>query len=57
MNPPNKRAMDADPGTPNAIVGTSDPPSFALFALSGAMTPLTSPFPNVLSASFTVFAA
>ena len=39
------------------MVGTSEPPSLALLALSGAITPLTSPFPNVLSASLTDLAA
>ena len=43
---PMNTAMDPDPGIPNSSVGTSPPPSFALFELSGPMTPLTSPFPN-----------
>ena len=54
---PSKMAIDADPGTPKANVGTSAPPSFALFALSEAITPRTSPFPNVSLAPGTDLAA
>jgi hypothetical protein len=46
--------MDALPGTPKAIVGTSAPPSLALLALSEAITPRTSPVPKVFSAPFSV---
>jgi hypothetical protein len=46
--------MDAVAGTPNAIVETNAPPSFALFELSDAITPRTSPFPNVSAAPFSV---
>ena len=42
--------MEADPGTPKAIVGTKAPPSLALFELSDAITPRISPLPNVSSA-------
>ena len=38
-------AMEPDPGIPNKSVGTSAPPSFALLADSGAITPRTSPVP------------
>ena len=38
--------MAALPGTPKASVGISEPPSLALLALSGAMTPRTSPEPK-----------
>ena len=49
--------MVALPGTPNAMVGTSAPPSLALFELSEAMTPRTSPLPKVSAAPFSVFSA
>ena len=39
--------MVALPGTPNATVGTSAPPSLALLELSDAITPRTSPLPKV----------
>ena len=41
-----KIAIDPDPGMPKISVGTSPPPSFALFELSGAITPRMSPWPN-----------
>ena len=44
------------PGTPNASVGTSEPPSFAFAALSGAMTPRMSPLPK-FCVSFSDFIA
>ena len=50
---PSRIDIDADPGTPKAIVGTSAPPSFALLAASLAITPRTSPLPN---RAFLVFA-
>ena len=49
--------MPALAGTPKATVGTSAPPSRALVALSAAMTPRTSPVPNVFAASFSVVSA
>ena len=49
--------MVALPGTPKAMVGTSAPPSLALFELSEAMTPRTSPLPKVSAAPFSVFSA
>ncbi len=47
-------AIEAEPGTPNATVGISAPPSFALLEHSQAMTPRTSPLPNVSRAPFSV---
>ena len=44
-------------GLAKATVGTSAPPSFALLELSEAMTPRTSPLPNVSAASFSVLSA
>jgi hypothetical protein len=44
------------PGIPNSKVGIKPPPSFALFAASGPITPLISPFPN-LDLSFEVCTA
>ena len=41
------RQVEADPGTPKAMVGTRAPPSFALLELSEAMTPRTSPAPKL----------
>src|ERR1044071_8510871 len=41
-NAPSRMAMVALPGTPNATVGTSAPPSLALLELSDAITPRTS---------------
>ena len=41
-----RMAIDALPGMPNATVGTRSPPLTELFAVSGAMTPRTSPLPN-----------
>ena len=45
--PPRKIAMDPDPGMPNSMVGRSAPPCMALLALSGAITPRTSPLPKL----------
>jgi hypothetical protein len=56
-NAPSRIAMVALPGTPNATVGTSAPPSLALFELSDAITPRTSPLPNVVLAPFSVLSA
>ena len=49
--------MVALPGTPNAMVGTSAPPSLALLELSEAITPRTSPLPKVCAAPFSVLSA
>ena len=38
--------MPDEPGTPKNNVGRSEPPSFELFAVSGAITPRTSPLPK-----------
>ena len=57
MNAPSRIAMPAEPGTPNATVGTSAPPSRELLADSDAMTPRTSPVPNVCDAPFSVRSA
>ena len=43
--------MVALPGIPKAMVGIREPPFMALLALSGAMTPRTSPLPNSASGS------
>ncbi len=43
---PIRIAMPEDPGTPKNSVGKSEPPSFELFAVSGAITPRTSPLPK-----------
>ena len=48
VRPPKNTAILPLPGIPKRIVGTNPPPSFALFADSGAMTPLISPLPNLL---------
>lgn len=50
-------AIEAEPGIPKAIVGTSEPPSFALFDDSDAITPRTSPRPKVSDAPLQVRAA
>ena len=52
--PPKTSAKVDDPGIPNASVGINEPPSFAFVAESTAITPLTSPFPKVSSAPFSV---
>ena len=49
-----RMAIEAEPGTPKAMVGTSEPAVMALLADSGAMTPRTSPLPKVLLAPLTV---
>src|SRR3954471_19848928 len=54
-NAPSRIAIVALPGTPNATVGTSAPPSLALLELSEAITPRTSPLPKVCAAPFSVF--
>jgi hypothetical protein len=56
-NAPSRIAIVALPGTPNAMVGTSAPPSLALFELSEAITPRTSPLPKVSRAPFSVLSA
>ena len=56
-NAPSRIAMVALPGTPNATVGTSAPPSLALLELSDAITPRTSPLPKVRLAPFSVLSA
>ena len=38
--------MTASPGIPNAMIVTSDPPTFALFADSEAMMPSGVPWPK-----------
>ena len=43
---PSRIAIGALPGMPKATVGTSAPPFMALLAVSGAITPRTSPLPN-----------
>ena len=43
---PIKTAIEPEPGIPKSKVGTSPPPSLALFELSGPITPRTSPLPN-----------
>ena len=45
---PRKIAIPTLPGTPKKSVGMSCPPSTALLADSGAMTPRMSPVPNVV---------
>src|SRR4030095_8757842 len=40
---PRSNAMTTVPGTPNAIVGTNEPPNQELFAAPGPKTPRTSP--------------
>ena len=40
-----------EPGIPRASIGTREPPTAALFALSGAMIPSGFPFPKVPSLS------
>ena len=49
--------MERLPGIPKAMVGISDPPSFELLALSGAMTPRTSPLPKLSRAPGQVWIA
>src|SRR3974377_530571 len=51
-NAPSKSAIDGEPGTPNASVGMSAPPSRALLADSAAIRPRTSPLPKVSPAPF-----
>ena len=48
------RAMPPLDGLPNVIVGMRWPPSIELVALSGAITPRTSPVPHVFTPSFSV---
>ena len=45
MKPPSNNTLFPDPGMPNKRVGIRAPPSLALFADSGAITPLMSPLP------------
>jgi hypothetical protein len=56
-NAPNRTAIPALVGTPNATIGTKAPPSRALVALSAAMTPRMSPLPKVSDAPFSVRSA
>ena len=46
MSAPIRIAMAALPGMPKAMVGISAPPFIALLAVSGAITPRTSPLPK-----------
>ena len=46
MSAPRRIAIEALPGMPNATVGMRAPPFIALLAVSGAITPRTSPLPN-----------
>ena len=39
-------AMPDEPGMPKNSVGSSEPPSLALLAVSGAITPSTAPLPK-----------
>ena len=48
---PSMIAMVALPGMPKATVGISEAPFMALLALSGAITPRMSPWPNCLRSS------
>ena len=54
--PPSKIAILPEPGMPNSNVGTRAPPSLALLADSGAITPRMSPVPY-LSLFFVVWIA
>ena len=54
IKPPKSNTLLPEPGIPNNKVGINAPPSFALFADSGAITPLISPFPN-FEVSFVVY--
>ena len=45
IKPPRSKTLFPEPGIPNSNVGIKAPPSLALFADSGAITPLISPFP------------
>ena len=53
IKPPRSKTLFPEPGIPNSNVGIKAPPSLALFADSGAITPLISPFP-MSEASFDV---
>jgi hypothetical protein len=44
---PIRIAIPDDPGIPERSVGRSDAPSLGLLAVSGAMTPRTSPLPKL----------
>ena len=46
INPPRSSTLLPDPGIPKSNVGIRAPPSLALFADSGAITPRISPLPN-----------
>ena len=48
INAPAITAAGADPGTPNVTSGIMAAGAAALFAISDAVTPLTSPLPNWL---------
>ncbi len=45
VNAPRSTAMAADPGMPNARVGTASPPMVALLAVSAATSPSMEPLP------------
>ena len=45
-NAPIITAMPDEPGMPKNSVGSREPPSLALFAVSGAITPSTAPWPK-----------
>ena len=44
--PPSNRTLLPEPGIPKINVGINAPPSLALLADSGAITPRISPLPN-----------
>ena len=48
MNAPNSTAVVPEPGIPRVSKGTKEPVLEALFAVSGADSPLIEPFPNSL---------
>ena len=45
-NPAIINAIVDEPGMPKVMVGRSEPPSFELFAVSGAITPSMAPCPK-----------
>ena len=46
INPPRSKTLFPEPGIPKINVGINAPPSLALLADSGAITPRISPLPN-----------
>ena len=44
--PPSRIAVVGDPGIPKVIIGSMEPVEAALFADSGAATPVTLPLPK-----------